>query len=319
MKLLIFGGTGFFGKTLLSYFRKSNFGIHKLFLLSRQPEKIEDVFDINIFPFETQNISQDIREPIQLNESVDYIIHAVAESGSSVGIDDPLLMRDVIVEGTRNVLEYARRHKVKRVLFISSGAMYGKQPIDLSHIPEGYAGAPDPLNPLNAYGCAKRQAENLCALYHHHYDIDYVVARCFAFVGQYLPLDAHFAIGNFIRDGIKGGPIMVKGDGTTIRSYLYADDLAEWLWTILKKGRTGETYNVGSDKAITIGDLAHMVSSCFDPNPEVTIKTKPSGNVNRYVPDVEKVKTILGVSEKIGLIDGIKRTINFYQKKTYNL
>ena len=318
-KILLVGGTGFFGKSLLSFLQSHDCKVTQVYLLSRSPEKIEKYFHKNTFPFEIKYVGQDVLEPIKVHESVDYIIHAAAESSTSVGIENPMLMRDVVVEGTRNVLEYAHRHKVKRVLFISSGSVYGKQPNDLNHIPEDYTGAPNPLNPLNAYGCAKRQAENLCALYHHQYGVDYVIARCFAFIGPYLPQNAHFAIGNFIRDGINGGPIVVKGDGTTIRSYLYADDLAEWLWTILRKGKSGEAYNVGSDKAITIGDLAHIVSSCFEPNPEVIIKTKQSGKVNRYVPDVEKVKTILGVSEKIALIDGIKRTINFYQKKIYNL
>ena len=235
-----------------------------------------------------------------------------------MGIDDPLLMRDVVVEGTKNVLEYARQHKVKRLLFISSGAVYGNQHSDVSHVPEDYTGAPNPLNPLNAYGCAKRQAENLCALYHHQYGVDYVIARCFAFIGPYLPQDAHFAIGNFIRDGINGGPIVVKGDGTTIRSYLYADDLAEWLWTILRKGKSGEAYNVGSDEAITVADLAHLVSSCFESKPEVIIEANPSGEVDKYVPDVEKIKAILGVSRKVALVDGIKMTINFHLKKINN-
>ena len=171
------------------------------------------------------------------------------------------------------------------------------------------------MNPLNAYGCAKRQAENLCALYNHRYSVDFVVARCFAFVGPYLPLDAHFAIGNFIRDGLAGGFIVVKGDGTTVRSYLYADDLAEWLWTIMIKGKTGEAYNVGSDEAITISDLAHFVSSCFETKPEVFIQGKPASEVDRYVPDIGKVKNELGVLVRTALLYGIKKAITFNKKK----
>ena len=218
------------------------------------------------------------------------------------------------MEGTKNVLEYSRQHKVKRLLFISSGAVYGNQHSDVSHVPEDYTGAPNPLNPLNAYGCAKRQAENLCALYHHQYGVDYVIARCFAFIGPYLPQNAHFAIGNFIRDGLNGGSIVVTGNGTTVRSYLYADDLAKSLWTILLKGNTGEAYNVGSDEAISISDLAHLVSSCFDDKPEVIIKGKPDGEIDRYVPRVEKIKNELCVSERMTLVDGIKKTIDFHMK-----
>jgi len=303
------------GKSLLSYFSENNPGLQKVILLSRHPEKLDDVFKRKNFPFEIDYIAHDIQESVKFQEPVDYIIHAAAESSTSVGVNNPMLMRDVVVEGTKNVLEYARQQKVKRMLFISSGAVYGKQPSDLSHIPEDYAGAPESLNPLNAYGCAKRQAENLCTLYNHRYSVDFVVARCFAFVGPYLPLNAHFAIGNFIRDGLSGGPIIVKGDGSTIRSYLYADDLAEWLWTILMKGKTGQAYNVGSDEAITIVDLAHLVSSSFDSKPEVFIKGKLASEVNRYVPDIGKVKNELGVLVRTALLYGINKTITFNNKK----
>ena len=312
MNLLITGGTGFFGKSLLSYFCENNPGLKKIILLSRHPEKIEKVLDINSFPFLVEYITQDIQEPILFNEPVDYIIHAAAESSTSVGLDNPQLMRNVVVEGTKNVVECTRRQKVKRLLFVSSGAVYGKQPSNLNHMPEDFKGAPDPLNSLNSYGCAKRQAENLCALHNHHYGTDYVVARCFAFVGPHLPLDAHFAIGNFIRDGLNGGPIVVKGDGTPYRSYLYADNLAEWLWTILMKGKTGEAYNVGSDEAVTIKELAFKVRECFDNHPEVLIKQKPKPGKTpeRYVPWVEKGRKGLGLNEFIPLKESINNTIS---------
>ena len=187
MTILFTGGTGFFGKSFLSFCKKRKLDIDRFLILSRNSKKLNNEFDINSFSFEITFIEQDIRYPLSIDESVDYIIHAASDSRTSVSVENPLLMRDVVVEGTKNVLEYAREYKVKRLLFLSSGAVYGKQPSDLSYIPEDYAGSPDPLDPLNAYGCAKRQAENLCAIYHHHYGVDYVVARCFAFVGLYLP------------------------------------------------------------------------------------------------------------------------------------
>jgi len=312
--ILITCGTGFFGKSIISYFKKENPRLKKIIVLSRNPQKLDNIFNTNNFPFEIEHIKQDIREPIKYSEPIDYLIHTGAESSTSVGVSNPILMMDLVLKGTKNILEYAKQQKIKRLLFISSGAVYGKQTRNINYIPEEYLGAPDPLNPLNAYGCAKRQAENLCALYYHHYGVNYSVARCFTFVGQYLPLDAHFAIGNFIRDGLNGGSIVVTGNGTTVRSYLYADDLAKSLWTILLKGNTGEAYNVGSDEAISISDLAHLVSSCFDDKPEVIIKGKPDGEIDRYVPRVEKIKNELCVSERMTLVDGIKRTIDFHMK-----
>ena len=284
-------------------------------MVSRQPEKLDDIVKIKSFPFDIEYIKQDIREPIKFNKSVDYLIHAAAESSTSLNIEDPMLLGDADVEGTKNVLEYAKVHRVKRVLFISSGAVYGKQPSGISHLHEEYEGVQEPLNSLNAYGFAKRRSENLCTFYHHHYGVNYTIARCFGFVGPYLPLDAHFAMGNFIRDGLNGGPIKVEGDGTNVRSYLYTNDLAEWLWAILLKGKTATAYNVGSDKAITLSDLAHLVRSCFDDRPDVDIKGKLGGEINRYVPGLKKIKNELGVLEKVPLLDGIKRTIAFHTKK----
>jgi len=135
-----------------------------------------------------------------------------------------------------------------------------------------------------------------------------VVARCFAFVGEDLPLDVHFAIGNFIRDALWAEEIVVNGDGTPIRSYLDQRDLSRWLLALLHEGRAGEAYNVGSDQAICIGDLAHLVRDLLSPGKPVRVLGKPVDNAerNRYVPDINKIGRDLGLRPGFSLEQSIQ-------------
>jgi dTDP-glucose 4,6-dehydratase len=167
---------------------------------------------------------------------------------------------------------------------------------------------PDPLGYLNVYSIAKRSAEHLCALYAKEYGLEIVVARCFAFVGEDLPLDVHFAIGNFIRDALWAEEIVVNGDGTPIRSYLDQRDLARWLLTMLHEGRAGEAYNVGSDQLISIRDLAHLVRDLVSPGKTVRILGQPVDNAerNRYVPDISKIGRELGLRPSFSLEQSIR-------------
>ena len=224
-------------------------------------------------------------------------------------------MFDTIVKGTRHTLDFAVQCKANKFLLTSSGAVYGRQPPEMTNIPEDYCVAPDPADPNSAYGEGKRAAEHLCALYFEKYGIETKIARCFAFVGPYLPLDIHFAIGNFIRDGLNGGPIQVNSDGTPYRSYLYAADLAIWLWTILFKGQTCCPYNVGSEEAMTIVDLAKEVAACFQKPIEVNIAKAHDLRrlTQRYVPSTKRAREHCNLRQTVDLQDGIKRTILFHR------
>jgi len=229
----------------------------------------------------------------------------------SVGQEDSISTFDTIVTGTRASLDFAAASETERFLFTSSGAVYGPQPSEITHVPETYLGAPDCAMPGSAYGEGKRAAEFLCAAYHaRHPALESVIARCFAFVGPGLPLDAHFAIGNFIRDALRGGPIAIGGDGTPYRSYLYAADLAIWLWTLLFRGQPARPYNVGSREDVTILALASTVAECFPKKIDVTLARKAPPGIPpfRYVPDTGRAAGELGLAALIPLKEAILRT-----------
>lgn len=240
-----------------------------------------------------------------------FVIHAATECYFAAVPEHPLSTFDRDLKATRRVLEFARTHGTRRLLFTSSGAMYGKQPPDLTHIPEDYAGAPSTMDLQSSYGQAKRISEWMCAMYAAQYGFDALIARLFVFVGPHLPLHANFAVGNFIRDAMQGGPIRIAGDGTPYRSYLYAADLAIWLWTILLKGKSSHPYNVGSAEEVTIADLARTVVENTHPGTPIEIAGKPIPGAppSRYVPNVDRAAQELNLRPLIDLPEGIRRTL----------
>lgn len=317
-KVFITGGTGFFGKWLLESFVWANDQLKldaQMLVLSRNPESFKAMYPHLAEASCIRFHQGDVRNFEFPRERFDFIIHAATDASAQLNIENPLLMVDTIVDGTRRTLEFARHCGTKRTLLISSGAVYGKQPPDLSHVPEDYSGAPDSLQPASAYGEVKRLAELLCSIYQKEYNIEITIARCFAFVGPYLNLNIHYAVGNFIRDGLAGSPISVSGDGTPYRSYLYIADLAIWLWTILFRGVSGEAYNIGSEDAISIRDLAYEVAESFPNSPKVVIAKSPVPGkpVERYVPSVKKARENLGLDSRINLEEALHRTIKWNQ------
>jgi len=238
-----------------------------------------------------------------------HVVHAAADSTNTAHLT-ALQRFDQNAFGTRNLLELAVRSGASRFLLISSGGAYGPIPDKRSSVAEDDHWIPDPLVAASAYGMGKRTAEHLCALYGAAHPIDVVIARCFAFVGPDLPLNAHFAIGNFIRDALTADAITVFGDGTPLRTYLDQSDLAHWLLTLLEHGRPGQAYNVGSNEVISIAELAYRVRDILSPGKPVHIlgQSNPGAARSRYVPDIRKAQQELGLNVTISLTDAIRRT-----------
>jgi dTDP-glucose 4,6-dehydratase len=223
-------------------------------------------------------------------------------------------MLSTIVAGTERALQFAAAAGAKKFLLTSSGAVYGRQPADLTHVPETYPTAPNPLLPTSVYAEGKRTAEQFCALNARQSSLECKIARCWAFCGPHLPLDQHFAIGNFIRDALAGQPIQIQGDGTPRRSYLYAADLAIWLWTMLFRAPALLPINVGSAHDVSILELARTVAATLNPELEIRVAQSavPGTAPLRYVPSVDRARDILGLVETVGLEESIRRTAKWH-------
>jgi len=304
MKRIFFtGGTGFLGKWLLE---QSQTLEAEIVVLSRNPDQFVRQFPIDGTNLNITFIQGDVRDFNFPSGHFNYVIHAATEASVKLDQENPDEMYSVIVDGTKRVLDFSRQAGVERLLYVSSGAVYGVQPPELSHIPETF-----PCNPVTAYGKGKMEAEHMC----FESGIETVIARCFTFVGPWIPLDSHFAIGNFIGNCLRKEPIEIKGDGSPFRSYMYGLDLADWLISILLNGCSGEVYNVGSDESISISDLAYRVKMCAEADTPITIHGTPNSRSlpARYVPSVDRAKKELGLNCRFSLDEAIKQTLRWYR------
>ena len=315
-RILLTGGTGFFGRWLLETLSWANRRLSlgaRVTVLTRDPER---------FRANSPHLAEDAAVTMHRGDVRDFaaptgthafVLHCATSASKAMNEGAPLEMVDVICSGTRHALDVAASLGCKRFLLASSGAVYGRQPPDVTHLAEDHAGGPDQTDPRSAYAEAKRLAELLCTAHGlGRAGGAAVFARGFAFIGPHLPRDAHFAMGNFIGDALARPAITVHGDGEPHRSYLYAADLAAWLWVILVFGLHGRAYNVGSEDSMCLRDVALAVGKIAAKPVEVHGAAVSGAPASRYVPSTARARAELGLEQRIPLDDAIRRTLAFY-------
>ena len=302
-RLLLTGCTGFFGPWLLEPLLAADAALGlglRIWVLTRDPEGFRGRLPHLAGHPAVALLAGDVRafEPPGIRFT--HLVHGAASSNTRRDPQSPEAMQETILAGTRRALAAAAG--ARRALFISSGAVYGPQPPDLECVPETW-----PTPPLETgYGEGKRTAEHMCM----QSQIPVAIARCFAFLAPHLPLDAHFAAGDFLGDVLAGRPISVVGDGRPVRSYLYGTDLACWLITILLRGEPGRPYNVGSEFAVSIRELAEAVAG----GAPVDIAQPPGpGPAPRYLPCTLRARQELGLAQNVDLAEAIRRTLAWHR------
>jgi nucleoside-diphosphate-sugar epimerase len=318
-RFFVTGGTGFWGRWLVESFLWANDRLDlkaRMTVLTRDVEGFRKRSGGLADHPALKMMGGDVRSFPFMEGAYPYVIHAATDSRASLNEKAPLLMLDTIVSGTKRTLDFAAEAHCRKFLLASSGAVHGRQPPQVELIAEDNPGAPDGMDARSAYGEGKRVAELWTLLQGQKHGFECKIARGYAFAGPYLPLDAHYAIGNFLRDAMAGRAIEIKGDGTPCRSYLDAADMAAWLWTILFKGQNGRPYHVGSEEAKSIRELAELVNTVCGTGCAVEVKGTPQIGVlpERYVPCTARARTELGLEQRIALPDSLRKWKSWLEK-----
>jgi dTDP-glucose 4,6-dehydratase len=317
------GGTGFFGIWLLESLLWAN-EAHRLGLritvLSRAPERFLSERAPHLRNREALRfVAGTLTDFDMPAEPCSHILHAASENNVDQRPDWAERQLSLAIDGTRRLVEMAAAHQAQSLLLTSSGSVYlPADAMDGRRYAEGPGSLADYASERSVYGQTKRITEVMTAVAAQKYGFNALIARCFAFVGPYLPLEHNYAIGNLIRDALQARQLVVTGDGTPLRSYLYAADLVIWLLTILVRGRSGVPYNVGGKEAVSIGELAHRVAAAAGaPADAVTIKGTPVPNAipAAYLPSLARIEAELGVRATVALDDAIRRTLAWHRQR----
>jgi nucleoside-diphosphate-sugar epimerase len=309
-RIFVTGGTGFVGRCLLDYLRDS-VDYHgagtRVTILSRSSERFLEAFPVYRGLPWLDFVAGDLKNlpRIDANAYTD-LIHGAADTHSRA---DAMSWLDQLVDGTRQVLDLARDVGVQRLLFISSGAVYGPQPHNVATLREDHPFAPSTMNVRAIYGHGKRMAEHLCAQYATSSGLECVIARCFAIVSPHIPLDGPYAMGNFLRDALAGQGIQIAGSGRTIRSYIDGRDMAHWMLSLLRWGRSGEAYNVGSDQPFSMLELATIIRDIVGINQPIDVYDPDErSGFSVYLPEIVKAGN-LGLRIDTPLREALTQTV----------
>ena len=313
-KILLTGCTGFVGAWILNSLNEACLKYKlkiSLYVLTRNKTKndIKNIFISNLSEdLDLQVIIDDITQ-FKVDIDFDYVIHGAVDASADLNSNNPNKMFDTIVDGTTHLLKVlSYSNSIKKILHLSSGAVYGKhiynEPVQESSFTD------DPIyDNFATYAESKRISENLINSFTKKNNLQSVHARIFAVSGPFMKFTAHFAFGNFINDALSKNIITIKSDGSSIRSFLYAADMAKWLIYLLVENNKHKAYNIGSSVEISIKDLAYKIASVIGCDCEIQGKSMRMWDNKYYIPSNERIISESKIMPTVDLDTMIKNTI----------
>ena len=315
--VLIAGGKGFLGTYFTNVLTTINQVLSKPTkiivmdnLITSKDENDEN--DANV-----EFVEQDISQSFEIQNDVDYIIHAASIASPPTYRKFPIRTVDVNYQGTKNLLEVAKEKKIKSMLFLSSSEIYGDP--EIFPTPESYLGKVSCIGPRACYDESKRLAETISILYFQQYSIPIKIARPFNVYGPYLNLNDGRIIPDFMNNAIKKSEIIIHSDGTPTRSFCYARDAISGFFKLLFSNHDGIICNVGNDEEVSVKNVANIIQNIMDK--PISIKIVKSEDPNytkdnpqRRCPDLSLIKKSVNYEPKINLEEGLKRVYRWYRR-----
>jgi nucleoside-diphosphate-sugar epimerase len=319
-RVAVVGGTGFVGTWLAETVAALNDELGcsvRLDLLGRSTSRWSEVHPHLSGRDEIQLQSIDVRSSFELPRDVTLVLYAAGVADPRIHASDPFRVHETALQGISHALAAtARLELLHRFMNVSSGLVLGGQ-LPQQALKETDIGILDFTRAHNVYAESRRAAENLVSLYGSQYRIPVCTARAFTFLGPFQPLDAPWAVNNFMRDALSGNEIRLHGDGATRRSYLYGSDAATWLLKMLVDGQDGEIYNLGGPRPVSHGEVAALVAERTAPTPQLIYKNQPaaSGRRHDFFPDLQHSQSTLGLCQAFDVAVAVDRSMHWHARR----
>ncbi|MBI4789920.1 MAG: SDR family oxidoreductase [Chloroflexi bacterium] len=308
MRILVTGGAGLIGSHLCDYFiARGDEVIAVDNFITGSPDNIAQLTNHPRFKF----IRQDVTDFLRIEGYLDAVLHFASPASPVSYTAYPIQTLKVGALGTHKACGLARA-KGARFLLASTSEVYG-DPL-VSPQSESYWGNVNPIGPRGVYDEAKRYAEAMTLAYHRAHNLDTRIVRIFNTYGPRNALDDGRVVPNFVGQAIRGEPLTVQGDGSQTRSFCYVSDLVEGIVRLLESNEIMPV-NIGNPNETTILTFAEKINSLTGNKAGIVFRPRPVDDPNRRCPDITRAKTILGWEPKVGLDEGLQKTIAYFSKK----
>jgi len=314
--ILVAGGKGFLGTYFVNVLNRINKTLSTPMKIVIMDNLITSKDKKNNPSSNITFLEQDISEGFDFQDELHYIIHAASIAAPPTYRKFPIKTVDVNYQGTRNLLEIARKKKIKSMLFLSSSEIYGDP--EVVPTPESYQGKVSCTGPRACYDESKRLAETISTLYFQQYKIPVKIARPFNVYGPYLNLNDGRIIPDFMGSAIEKSEIVIHSDGSPTRSFCYVSDAIRAFFKLLFSNHDGMICNVGNNEEISVSNVAKMIQKTIGKSISINmIKSDDpnytTDNPQRRCPDLSLIKKSVNYTPQINFEEGLKRVYNWYK------